>query len=196
MHDRRIVSPNGRHRQLPLKHRSVARLPKSRTTPSQDPTWRGKGFGLKKPCVYNTKPILLHTLALALAASWSPVHKKVAERVTGFALWAMRPHRGATLSLRGDYLTQNNPRRYLRRPTPNMSRGLMDSFALSCLTYTLPQCPPAPLLGPVVCWDAAKSDRGYQVGRRLLCSSWVPLGHLVDIGVGTPVTGGSTCGRG
>lgn len=147
-----------------LKAKNLEISPKSHLEPGQHHVWIGKHFDLQNCCIRNTRTVLLHTLAMTLAASWSPVHKKVAERVTGFALWAARPHRGATLSLRGWYIAQLHRDRYMKHPSLGMTRGIMDSFSISCVDYRLPPTPPLPFTTHVVCGDAAQHAKGYHVG--------------------------------
>ena len=99
---------------------------KSNLLPTQDLVWLGKRFELTKGTICNTSGVLLHVMALAVLAQVVPVHRKLSERVTGYLLWGMRPHLGATLALRAWYLFPWHKCRYLPKATTALRESLGD----------------------------------------------------------------------
>ena len=137
---------------------------KSVLLPAQKLVWLGKEFDLSCGSVCTTFPVLLHLLALHVLLFFTHLHPKLLQRVTGYCLWAARPHPGATLSLASWYRAQSHATRFWSHPSAAMRTGLADSFALACRPWGPGPAPPPPFLSPVICGDAAASSTGYQVG--------------------------------
>ena len=76
----------------------------------------------------------------------------------------MRPHLGATLTLRAWYLFPWHRCRYLPRATHALKEALGDCVFFACLPWQAGHFTPGPFLCPVFCADAAKMGDGYQVG--------------------------------
>ena len=146
--------------------------PKSRLQPCQQVLWLGKHFDLLHRVVRNTPALLGRLVALAVLSGLSPVHPKSALRLAGHALWAFRPHRGATLFLRGWYTWQLPGRRFLHRPSRGMLCGLADLCALAACPWACRPALCAPGCGRFIACDAAEVDAGYQVG---LCGPLVGI---------------------
>ena len=107
---------------------------------------------------------MLHTLAMSFLLMLVPIHKKLIQRVTGYALWAFRPQKGATLFLRSWYWELYHGPRYRHRATLGMKRGLADLTAIHLLGYTPRHLQPLPFTTSIICCDAAEMNGHYQVG--------------------------------
>ena len=138
-----------------LLSRGLVLSEKSKASPQQDVVWIGKRFDLLSRRVVNTPSVQLHCLALAVLASVIPVHSKVCERVTGFFIWGMRPHLGATMALPSWYTYPWHRRRYLPRATTYMRATLGNCVLFSCFPWGPSARKPQQFLCPVLCVDAA-----------------------------------------
>ena len=147
-----------------LRSRSFVISPKSHTDPTQDVLWLGKRFSLGSPVITNTPSCMLHSLALCLLYATIPLHSQLTNRFTGYLLWAIRPHKGASLKLRAYYTYPWAKRRCLPRLTPRMLEFLGDCVFFALLPWRAPALAPPPLLCPVWCVDAAATASGFQVG--------------------------------
>ena len=147
-----------------FRSRGLIISPKSATEPSQSLMWLGKSFDLGSGTIRNTEAVLLRICALCLLLSLVPLHSKVVERFTGHALWALRPHAGATLTLRPWYCYPWGTTRCLPSATGAMRASLGDTTFFALLPWRVPDRSPPPLLCPVWCVDAAGMGDGYQVG--------------------------------
>ena len=113
--------------------------PKSTLNPAQRLTWLGKDFDLTTGSIRNTEAVLLRTCALCLLLSLAPLQAKVVERFAGHALWPLRPHVGAPLTLRPWYCFPWTTARCL----PHATRAIQwcVSRGITCARRSTPRHP-------------------------------------------------------
>ena len=137
---------------------------KSVLVPTQTLTWLGKHLNMVDKTLGSTNTVLLHLLGLCVLTACVPSHTKLMDRVLGYALWAFRPHPGATLSLASWYRARHSGRRFWPRLPVGMVRGLADCFCLSLRPWRAERDVPAPCTTPVLCGDAPALGTQFRVG--------------------------------
>ena len=145
------------------RHRLVISS-KSCLVPAQKVLWLGKELDLHERTIASTPRVLLHLTALAVLVQCTECNPKLIDRVLGYAMWAFRPHQGATLSLCSWYRARHSGSRFWPRPTLAMARGLSDTLALALRPWRALTTRPLPFTTPIMCADAARLGSTYQVG--------------------------------